>query len=104
MPDFSHQPTLTGDLVVLRPVTEADVPALLPVFEDPEVTRLTGNHTHFRRGDAREAVRLPGGDGQPAFHPEGVLRGALLWEGERVDATVMSALAPEWTSGASVGP
>ncbi|MEU4274337.1 hypothetical protein AB0F57_05240 [Streptomyces tanashiensis] len=47
MPDFSHQPTLTGDLVVLRPVTEADVPALLPVFEDPEVTRLTGNHTHF---------------------------------------------------------
>ncbi|WP_424888227.1 GNAT family N-acetyltransferase [Streptomyces sp. XH2] len=30
------------------------------------------------------------------FVPEGVLRGALLWEGERVDAEVMSILAPEW--------
>ncbi|WP_367129695.1 MULTISPECIES: GNAT family N-acetyltransferase [Streptomyces] len=30
------------------------------------------------------------------FVPEGVLRGALLWEGERVDAVVMSILAPEW--------
>ncbi|MER6914389.1 GNAT family protein [Streptomyces sp. NPDC000594] len=30
------------------------------------------------------------------FVAEGVLRGALLWEGERIDATVMSVLAPEW--------
>ncbi|WP_079171002.1 MULTISPECIES: GNAT family N-acetyltransferase [unclassified Streptomyces] len=30
------------------------------------------------------------------FVAEGVLRDALLWEGERVDATVMSVLAPEW--------
>ncbi|MEU0009324.1 GNAT family protein [Streptomyces sp. NPDC006314] len=30
------------------------------------------------------------------FVPEGVLRDALLWEGERVDAVVMSILAPEW--------
>ncbi|CAM5467444.1 GNAT family N-acetyltransferase [Streptomyces abikoensis] len=30
------------------------------------------------------------------FVPEGVLRGALLWKGERVDAEVMSVLAPEW--------
>ncbi|MGK5545579.1 GNAT family N-acetyltransferase, partial [Streptomyces sp. URMC 127] len=30
------------------------------------------------------------------FVPEGVLRGALLWKGERVDAEVMSILAPEW--------
>ncbi|MEU3480384.1 hypothetical protein ACI2LO_07320 [Streptomyces sp. NPDC033754] len=48
MADFSHKPTLPGDLLILRPATE------------------------------------------------GVLRGALLWEGERVDATVMSILAPEW--------
>ncbi|MFE2555518.1 hypothetical protein ACFXGT_05695 [Streptomyces sp. NPDC059352] len=33
------------------------------------------------------------------FTPEGVLRGALLWEGERVDATVMSILAPEHRAG-----
>jgi RimJ/RimL family protein N-acetyltransferase len=30
------------------------------------------------------------------FVAEGVLRDALLWEGKRVDATVMSILAPEW--------
>ncbi|MGW0424573.1 GNAT family N-acetyltransferase [Streptomyces sp. NPDC003015] len=30
------------------------------------------------------------------FVAEGVLRDALLWEGERVDATVMSILSPEW--------
>ncbi|GHE85800.1 hypothetical protein GCM10014715_47620 [Streptomyces spiralis] len=31
------------------------------------------------------------------FLAEGVLRDALLWEGERVDAAVMSILAPEWS-------
>jgi RimJ/RimL family protein N-acetyltransferase len=30
------------------------------------------------------------------FKPEGVLRDALLWEGQRFDAHVMSILAPEW--------
>ena len=30
------------------------------------------------------------------FRPEGVLRDALLWEGQRFDAHVMSILAPEW--------
>ncbi|MFE5539098.1 GNAT family N-acetyltransferase [Streptomyces sp. NPDC056492] len=30
------------------------------------------------------------------FVAEGVLRDALLWEGERVDAVLMSILAPEW--------
>ncbi|WP_329192105.1 MULTISPECIES: GNAT family N-acetyltransferase [unclassified Streptomyces] len=31
------------------------------------------------------------------FAAEGVLRDALFWEGERVDAVVMSILAPEWS-------
>ncbi|MFE7585979.1 GNAT family N-acetyltransferase [Streptomyces gardneri] len=182
MPDFLHKPTLTGDLVVLRPVTADDVPALLPLFEDPETARLTGGHTRFDepalrrwygsraaqddrldlavveratgrvvgevvlnewdeqnescsfrtvfvpdavgRGLGTEATRLIVGHGFEtlglyrihlevyAFNPrarrayekagftaEGVLRGALLWEGERVDATVMSVLAPEWGAG-----
>ncbi|MGW6602193.1 GNAT family N-acetyltransferase [Streptomyces sp. NPDC055036] len=30
------------------------------------------------------------------FVPEGVMREALLWEGDRVGAVVMSILAPEW--------
>jgi RimJ/RimL family protein N-acetyltransferase len=32
------------------------------------------------------------------FVAEGVLRESLLWDGERVDATVMSILAPEWAA------
>jgi RimJ/RimL family protein N-acetyltransferase len=176
---FSHKPTLRGDLVTLRPVTEADVPALLPVLQDPEISRLTGSHADFEepmlrkwyatraerpdrldlavverasgrvvgeavlnewdppnescnfrvclapdalgRGLGTEATRLMVGHAFTAlglyrvslevyafnprarrayekagFRAEGVLRGALLWEGERVDATVMSVLAPEW--------
>ena len=177
--DFSQKPTLTGDLVVLRPVTEDDVPALLPILNDPEIARLTGSHADFDepalrawygsrgaqanrldlavveratglvvgeavlnewdranescafrislspdavgRGLGTEATRLIVSHAfeglglyrvwlevyafnprarrayeKAGFRPEGVLRGALLWEGERVDATVMAALAPEW--------
>lgn len=168
--------------MLLRPVTVADVPALMPMFRDPEVSRLTGSHgdgepdeaqirnwygtrrdqddrldlavveqttgnvigeavlnewdpanesCNFRiclvpgahgRGLGTEATRLIVGHGFEtlgvhrialevyAFNPrarrayekvgfvtEGVLRDALLWEGKRVDATVMSLLSPEWT-------
>lgn len=180
---FRIKPTLSAELVVLRPVTVDDVPALLPMFRDADGSRLTGSHGHeepdearirawyetrgdqddrldlavveratgnvvgevvlnewdadnescgFRislvpgavgRGLGTEATRLIVGYGfeEPglglhrislevyAFNPrarrvyekvgfvtEGVLRDALLWEGERVDATVMSILRPEW--------
>lgn len=168
-------------MVVLRPVTADEVPALLPGFRDAEVMRLTGSHgggepeeagmqqwyatrvdqddrldlavvekatgdvvgevvlngwdahnesCNFRilfvpgacgRGLGTEASRLIVGYGfeelglhrislevyafnprarrvyeKVGFVPEGVLRDALLWEGRRVDATVMSILAPEW--------
>jgi RimJ/RimL family protein N-acetyltransferase len=42
---FAEKPTITGDLVVLRPVGVADAPALLSATLDPEVNRLTGTHT-----------------------------------------------------------
>ncbi|MFF8599392.1 GNAT family N-acetyltransferase [Streptomyces sp. NPDC015232] len=179
--DFSYKPTLTGERVLLRPVTEDDVPALLPMLRDPEIGRLTGSHAElderalrrwyatrgdqtnrldlavvdratgrvagevvlnewdqdnescgFRiclapdalgRGLGTEATRLVLGHAFEAvglyrvwlevyafnprarrayekagFRAEGVLRGALLWEGERVDATVMAVLAPEWAA------
>ncbi|AJT70088.1 hypothetical protein T261_8496 [Streptomyces lydicus] len=180
-PRFRFKPTLSGELVVLRPVTVHDVSALMPMFRDAEVARLTGSHGEgepdeaqlrawygsradqddrldlavveratgdvvgeavlnewapgnescsFRisfvpgahgRGLGTEATRLIVGYGfeklglhrislevyafnprarrvyeKVGFVPEGVLRGALLWEGERVDAAVMSILAPEW--------
>ncbi|MFI8963389.1 GNAT family N-acetyltransferase [Streptomyces sp. NPDC053493] len=181
--DFSHKPTLVGERVTLRPVTEDDVPALLPMFEDPEIARLTGGHSRFDepalrrwygsravqadrldlavveratgrvvgeavlnewdpdnescafricfspagigRGLGTEATRLIVGHAfeglglyrvwlevyafnprarrayeKAGFRTEGVLRGALRWEGERVDATVMAMLAPEWAASA----
>lgn len=180
-PDFREKPSLSGEQVLLRPVTVDDVAALMPMFLDAEASRLTGSHPdgvldegrlrawygsraeqddrldlavvervtgnvvgevvlngwdpgnescNFRillvpgsygRGLGTEATRLIVGYGFEslglhrislevyAFNPrarrayekagfvaEGVLRDALLWEGERVDATVMSVLAPEW--------
>lgn len=44
---FGEKPTLTGDLVVLRPVRVADAPALAAAALDPDVDRLTGTHTRF---------------------------------------------------------
>jgi RimJ/RimL family protein N-acetyltransferase len=43
---FATKPTLEGALVVLRPFTEADLPAMAEVLADPDVNRLTGSvHT-----------------------------------------------------------
>ncbi|HEX5594566.1 MAG TPA: GNAT family protein [Micromonosporaceae bacterium] len=44
---FAEKPTLTGDLVVLRPVCVSDVPTLAASMADPEVRRLTGTHATF---------------------------------------------------------
>ena len=49
---FSHKPTLTGDLVTLRPVRAEDVDILFQIIEgDEEVARLTGSvHSPDDRG------------------------------------------------------
>jgi RimJ/RimL family protein N-acetyltransferase len=41
---FAEKPTLTGELVTLRPVSAADVPGLMELLDDPESNRLTGTH------------------------------------------------------------
>ena len=41
--DFSVKPTITGDLVVLRPFRPGDFPAIRRALLDPEVVRLTGS-------------------------------------------------------------
>ncbi|KUH38663.1 MULTISPECIES: GNAT family N-acetyltransferase [Streptomyces] len=46
MTDFSHKPTLTGDRVVLRPLTAADTETMAGVIDDPETARLTGSAGH----------------------------------------------------------
>jgi RimJ/RimL family protein N-acetyltransferase len=189
---FAHKPTLTGDLVVLRPYRDEDLPHLKAAIDDPEVGRLTGsvhspdevdeypldklrewystrneqtdrldlmvvdratgtcvgevvlndwdpgNETcNFRillgpsgqgRGLGTEATRLLLGyafEHLPlhrielevyAFNPraqrayekagfvaEGRRRDALLYDGERVDAIVMSVLRPEWLAADAAG-
>jgi RimJ/RimL family protein N-acetyltransferase len=48
MVDFAVKPVLTGELVLLRPVSLADVPGLRDlVSDDPEGDRLTGTHATF---------------------------------------------------------
>ena len=177
--DFLRKPTLHGDKVTLRPPSVDDVPALMPMFRDPEVARFTGSHqspdeerarawyatrgeqddrldlavvaratgsvvgevvlngwdagnescgfrtcfvpTALGQGLGTEAIRLIVGYGfeqlrlhrislevftfnprargsyeKVGFVREGVMRDALLWEGERVDAELMAILAPEW--------
>lgn len=42
-PSLTETPTLTADLVRLRPVTDDDVPRLHTLMQDPEVGRLTGS-------------------------------------------------------------
>jgi RimJ/RimL family protein N-acetyltransferase len=54
---FADKPTLTGELVVLRPVDEADYEALAAAMEDPEVTRLTGSHGKIGEDKARHWYR-----------------------------------------------
>ncbi|GAA1382548.1 GNAT family N-acetyltransferase [Catellatospora chokoriensis] len=44
---FAEKPTLTGDLVTLRPLRATDAPALAASTLDPDVDRLTGTHTTF---------------------------------------------------------
>lgn len=41
------KPTLTGDLVTLRPIEVSDAPGLATLVADPEVVRLAGIHAPF---------------------------------------------------------
>jgi RimJ/RimL family protein N-acetyltransferase len=47
---FARKPVLTGDLVVLRPVTVDDAPGLVELLHDPEGRKLTGTHGNVRPG------------------------------------------------------
>ncbi len=42
-PDFATKPTLTGELVVLRPFAQEQLPGIRAALLDPEVRRLTGS-------------------------------------------------------------
>lgn len=98
--DFSHKPTLTGDRVVLRPFRDGDADVMWESFADPESNRLTGTHTVFTEDQVRAYYnpRARRAYEKAGFVVEGVMRDALLWDGEWVDATLMSMLESDWTS------
>ncbi len=57
---FAEKPTLTGDLVVLRPFVDEDLGAMAAAIRDPEVGRLTGSaHSTAEAADVpdEEALR-----------------------------------------------
>jgi RimJ/RimL family protein N-acetyltransferase len=53
---FAAKPTLTGDLVTLRPMTVADVPAVMAGLADAESNRLTGTHRRFTAEQVETAI------------------------------------------------
>jgi len=55
--DFSYKPTLTGELVILRPVDEGDYEALAVAMADPDVTRFTGSRGEIGEEKARAWYR-----------------------------------------------
>lgn len=56
---FAEKPTLTGDLVVLRPFEDADLVAVAAAIRDPEVGRLTGSaHSTAEAADAPDEETL----------------------------------------------
>jgi RimJ/RimL family protein N-acetyltransferase len=57
MTDFSFKPTLTGELVILRPMDERDYDALKAAMDDPEVIRFTGSHEEISDERARQWIR-----------------------------------------------
>ncbi|HKN96894.1 MAG TPA: GNAT family protein [Pseudonocardiaceae bacterium] len=54
---FADKPTLIGELVVLRPLTDADVPAVLASMADAETMRLTGTHRRYTADEVAATLR-----------------------------------------------
>lgn len=54
--DLATKPTLTGDLVVLRPFRDGDVEVMAEILSDPEVRVLTGSVATTAEADEREEL------------------------------------------------
>jgi RimJ/RimL family protein N-acetyltransferase len=56
---FAEKPTLTGDLVILRPFRDDDLAAMAEAVRDPEVGRLTGSaHSTEEAADVPDEATL----------------------------------------------
>jgi RimJ/RimL family protein N-acetyltransferase len=100
-------PPLAGDVVLLRPWREADVPGIVMAFSDPVMQRFSWRTTPYTETDARdyfaeqEEARLRGDELNFALvepHDQGVVLGAASLYEVRLDkgcAAVGYWLAPE---------
>ena len=100
-------PPLAGDVVLLRPWREADVPGMVLAFSDPVMQRFSWRTTAYTETDARdyfaeqEEARLRGDELNFALvepHDQDVVLGALSMYEVRLDhgrAAVGYWLAPE---------
>jgi RimJ/RimL family protein N-acetyltransferase len=60
---FARKPILTGDRIVLRPVSVDDAPGLVELLHDPEGRKMTGTHGQVRPGVAERAISWYGSRG-----------------------------------------
>jgi RimJ/RimL family protein N-acetyltransferase len=89
-PDFATKPTLGGELAVLRPFTEADLPAMREALLDPESRILTGS-VHDEA--AAHAPQAPG--------EEAILRDWYLTRNDQADR--LDLAVTDKATGACVG-
>jgi RimJ/RimL family protein N-acetyltransferase len=54
---FAARPALTGERVLLRPLTVADVPDVLVTLADADALRLTGTRARFTADEVEQALR-----------------------------------------------
>lgn len=54
---FANPPTLTGELVTVRPLSAADLPDIMTTLADTEALRLTGTHATFTPDQVAQALR-----------------------------------------------
>jgi hypothetical protein len=62
---LAAKPTLLGELVLLRPVSVADLDGAAELVTDPETMRLTGTQAAFDRGRLEQWYATRGGQGRP---------------------------------------
>ena len=93
-PSPAQAPVLRGRQVVLRPVTDADLPVLLAILEEPEVARWW-RRAEWERVAGKDAVTF-------AIVVDGVVRGCIQYT-EEADPDYRAAAVDIFVSAAAQG-
>jgi aminoglycoside 6'-N-acetyltransferase len=100
-----HPGALRGRSVILRPVTEADLPALLAILEEPDVARWW-RRAEWERVDEKDAVTLvivlPGDCSEPRAGARQAVAGCIQYS-EETDPDYFSAAVDIFVGTAAQG-